>query len=106
MRTIKSASELENLLKEDKAIMLDFYADTCPPCQALMPTVEKLAGEYEGRVDIQKVDVHKFPDLRTKYGIGSIPTLLFIKKSEVLEKSMGVIPEALLKEKLERLIQA
>jgi len=105
MRTIKSATELENLLKENKAIMLDFYADTCPPCQALMPTVEKLAGEYEGIVDIQKVDVHKFPDLRTKYGIGSIPTLLFIKKTEIVEKSMGVVPEAELREKLDRLVQ-
>ena len=105
MRTIKSATELENLLNENKAIMLDFYADTCPPCQALMPTVEKLAGEYEGIVDIQKVDVHKFPDLRTKYGIGSIPTLLFIKKTEIVEKSMGVVPEAELREKLDRLVQ-
>ncbi len=106
MRTIESAKELEKLLKEDKAIMLDFYADTCPPCQALMPTIEKLADEYEGKVDIQKVDVHKFPDLRTKYGIGSIPTLLFIKKSEIVDKSIGVVPEALLKGKLDQLIQA
>jgi len=106
MRIIKSATELENLLKEDKAIMLDFYAESCPPCRALMPTVEKLADEYEGRVDIQKVDVHQFPDLRTKYGIGSIPTLLFIKESEIVDKAMGVVPEALLKDKLDNLIQA
>ncbi|MDE5424201.1 thioredoxin family protein [Ancylomarina sp. DW003] len=106
MRTIKSARELENLMKEDKAIMLDFYAETCPPCRVLMPTVEKLADEYEGRVNIQKVDVHQFPGLRTKYGIGSIPTLLFIKESEIVDKSVGVVAEAQLKEKLDRLIQA
>ena len=104
MRTIESAKELENLLKEEKAIMLDFYADTCPPCRALMPIVEKLADEYEGRVDIQKVDVHKFPELRTKYGIGSIPTLLFIKESEIVDKTIGVVPESELVEKLNKLI--
>ncbi len=104
MRTIESAKELENLLKEEKAILLDFYADTCPPCRALMPIVEKLADEYEGRVDIQKVDVHKFPELRTKYGIGSIPTLLFIKESEIVDKTIGVVPESELVEKLNKLI--
>lgn len=104
MRTIESAKELENLLKEDKAILLDFYADTCPPCQAIMPIVEKLAAEYEGKVDFQKVDVHKFPELRTKYGIGSIPTLLFVKKSEVVDKTVGVVAESVLVEKLNKLI--
>ena len=104
MRTIESATELEKLLKEDKAILLDFYADTCPPCQAIMPIVEKLAAEYEGKVDFQKVDVHKFPELRTKYGIGSIPTLLFVKKSEVVDKTVGVVAESVLVEKLNKLI--
>ena len=104
MRTIESAKELENLLKEDKAILLDFYADTCPPCQAIMPIVEKLAAEYEGKVDFQKVDVHKFPELRTKYGIGSIPTLLFVKKTEVVDKTVGVVAESVLVEKLNKLI--
>ncbi|BAX81384.1 thioredoxin family protein [Labilibaculum antarcticum] len=106
MRKIESAQELDNLLKEDKAIMLDFYADTCPPCQALMPTIEKLAEEYKGKIDIQKVDVHKFPKLRTKYGIGSIPTLLFIKESEIVDKTVGVIAESALKEKLDNLLHA
>ncbi|PKQ60438.1 thiol reductase thioredoxin [Labilibaculum filiforme] len=105
MRTIESAEELENLLKEDKVIMLDFYADTCPPCQAIMPIVEKLADEYKGKIDIQKVDVHKFPDLRTKYGIGSIPTLLFIKKSEIVDKTVGVVAESVLVEKLDNLLK-
>ncbi|MDE5419486.1 thioredoxin family protein [Labilibaculum sp. DW002] len=104
MRTIESATELEKLLKEDKAILLDFYADTCPPCQAIMPIVEKLAAEYEGKVDFQKVDVHKFPELRTKYGIGSIPTLLFVKKTEVVDKTVGVVAESVLVEKLNKLI--
>ncbi|MBI9059237.1 MAG: conjugal transfer protein TraF [Labilibaculum sp.] len=104
MRTIESAKELENLFKEDKAILIDFYADTCPPCQALMPIVEKLAAEYEGKVDFQKVDVHKLPELRTKYGIGSIPTLLFVKKTEVVDKTVGVVAESVLVEKLNKLI--
>lgn len=106
MKKIESAQELENLLKEDKAIMLDFYADTCPPCQAIMPIVEKLAAEYEGKVDIQKVDVHKFPDLRTKYGIGSIPTLLFVKETEVVDKTVGIVSESVLVEKLDNLLNS
>ncbi|MCT4602411.1 MAG: thioredoxin family protein [Marinifilum sp.] len=106
MKAIENAKELENLLKQDNAILLDFYAETCPPCQALMPVVEKLAGEYEGKVEFQKVDVHKFPELRTQYKIGSIPTLLFVKKSEVVEKTVGVLAESVLVEKLDNLIKA
>ena len=105
MKAIENAKGLENLLKKDHAILLDFYADTCPPCQVLMPIVEKLAGDYEGMVEFQKVDVHKFPDLRTKYQIGSIPALLFIKKSEIVDKSVGVVPESVLVNKLENLIK-
>jgi Thioredoxin domain-containing protein len=106
MKEIENAKELENLLKKEHAILIDFYAETCPPCQALMPIVEKLAGDYEGKVEFQKVDVHKFPDLRTKYQVGSIPTLFFVKKSEIVDKSVGVVPGSVLVEKLESLIKA
>ncbi|WP_165836011.1 thioredoxin family protein [Marinifilum breve] len=106
MKAIENAKELENLLKEEHAIFIDFYADTCPPCQALMPIVEKLAGDYEGKVEFHKLDVHKFPDLRTKYQIGSIPALFFVKNSEILDKSVGVVPESTLVDKLESLIKA
>jgi len=105
MKVIENAKELESLLKQDNAILLDFYADTCPPCRALMPLVEKLAGKYEGKIEFQKVDVHKFPELRTQYKIGSIPTLLFVKKSEIVEKTVGVIAESELTEKLNNLIE-
>jgi len=105
MKVIENAKELESLLKQDNAILLDFYADTCPPCRALMPLVEKLAVKYEGKVEFQKVDVHKFPELRTQYKIGSIPTLLFVKKSEIVEKTVGVIAESELTEKLNNLIE-
>ncbi|RKE02499.1 thioredoxin [Marinifilum flexuosum] len=106
MKAIENAKELENLLKKDHAILIDFYAETCPPCQAIMPIVDKLAGDYEGRVEFHKVDVHKFPDLRTKYQIGSIPALLFVKNSKILDKSVGVVPESALVDKLESLIKA
>lgn len=105
MKAIKNANELANLLKQDHAILLDFYAETCPPCQALMPTVEKLAEDYEGKIEFQKIDVHKFPELREQYKIGSIPTLLLVKKSEIVDKSVGVVPESVLVEKLNDLIQ-
>jgi len=106
MKAIENAKELENLLKQENAILLDFYAETCPPCRALMPLVEKLADEYEGKVEFKKVDVHKFPELRTQYKIGSIPSLLFVKKSEIVEKTVGVIAESVFTEKLNNLIEA
>jgi len=104
MKTIENNSDYETLLKQDRPILLDFYADWCGPCQALLPTVEKLSKEYEGKVEIQKVNVDQNSELAKKFEVRSIPALFFLKDTKVIDKLNGVVPEAVLREKLEAIL--
>jgi thioredoxin 1 len=104
MKTIENNNDYEKVINQDKPVLLDFYADWCGPCQSLLPTVEKLSEEYEGKVEIQKVNVDENRDLAIKYGVRSIPALFFIKDTEIVDKLNGVVSESILKEKLEALL--
>lgn len=104
MKSIANSTELDHLIQQKTPILLDFYANWCGPCQALLPTVEKLASEYEGKVDIRKINVDDSRELATRFGVRSIPALFFIKNEEVVEKSTGVLTESVLKEKLNQLV--
>lgn len=104
MKSIENNTDYETLLKQDKPILLDFYADWCGPCQSLLPTVEKLAVEYDGKIEIQKVNVDKNNELASKFGVRSIPSLFFLKNKEVVDTLNGVVPENVLREKLEALL--
>jgi thioredoxin 1 len=104
MKTIENNSDYEKVINQEKPVLLDFYADWCGPCQSLLPTVEKLSEEYEGKVEIQKVNVDQNRDLAIKYGVRSIPALFFIKDTEIVERLNGVVSESTLKGKLEALL--
>jgi len=104
MKTIENIEAYENLINQEKPILLDFYADWCGPCQSLLPTVEKLAGEYEGKIEIQKVNVDKNNELASKFGVRSIPSLFFMKNAEVVDTLNGAVTETVLREKLEALL--
>lgn len=104
MKTVATELEYTNLLKQDKPILLDFYADWCGPCQSLLPRVEKLSKEYDGKVEIQKVNVEQNTELAAKYGVRSIPSLFFIKNAEIEDKLNGLVPESLIREKLNALL--
>ena len=104
MKTIENIEAYENLINQEKPILLDFYADWCGPCQSLLPIVEKLAGEYEGKIEIQKVNVDKNNELASKFGVRSIPSLFFMKNAEVVDTLNGAVTETVLREKLEALL--
>jgi len=89
------------VLQSDKPALVDFWAPWCGPCQMMGPTIDKLAGDYEGTAVIAKVNVDDSPDLASKYGIRSIPALLFFKDGEVADQLVGVQSEDQLKEKLD-----
>jgi len=104
MKTIESINDYENLMNQENPVLLDFYADWCGPCQALLPTVEKLSKDYEGKVEIQKVNVDQNQELAAKFGIRSIPALFFMKNEEIVDRVNGTLPESEIREKLDALL--
>lgn len=91
----------EEVLQSDKLSVVDFWAPWCGPCIALGPTIEQLAEEYEGTVNVGKVNVDENPNLSVEYGITSIPCVLFIKNGEVVDKQIGAATKSTFQKKVE-----
>ena len=93
----------ETLTGHRGVLMVDFWAEWCGPCRAIAPVLEDLARESAGRVTLAKVNVDENHALAGRYGIRSIPTILFVKAGKVVDQVIGAIPRAKLKEKLDAL---
>jgi len=102
---ITDANFQELVLNAGKPAMIDFWAEWCGPCRMLTPVVKELSTEYEGRVVVGKVDVDSNPGISMKYGIRNIPTLLFFKNGEVVDKQVGVVPKGALVNKIEAILK-
>jgi len=84
----------EEVLKSDVPVLVDFYADWCGPCRMMMPVVEELAGAYEGKAKVGKVNVDEQGDIAEQYGVMSIPAFVVIKDGKVVDQGLGAMPKA------------
>ena len=95
----------EIVLKADKPVMVDFWAEWCGPCRMIAPYVEEISREYAGQAIVAKCDVDNSPGVAAKFGIRNIPTVLFFKNGVVADKQIGAVPKVNFVNKLTRLLQ-
>lgn len=102
MAEIKLTSQnFENeVLKADKPVLVDFWAEWCGPCKMLSPVIEEIAEEYEGKIKVAKCNIDEEMQLALQYGISSIPTILLFENGEIVKKSIGFAPKESLIEEL------
>lgn len=88
------------VLQSDKPVIIDFWAEWCGPCRMIAPIIEELAAEHDGKVKVGKLDVDSNQQTAVKYGVRSIPTVLFIQNGEVVDKIIGAVPKTMFEEKI------
>ena len=94
----------ELVLKADKPVIVDFWAEWCGPCRMVGPIVEEIGNEYGSKAVVGKLDVDSNPGVTSKFGIRNIPTVLFFKGGEVVDKQVGAVPKSNLVNKLDAIL--
>jgi len=101
---INDANFEELVLQADKPVLVDFWAEWCGPCRMIAPIVQEISEEYAGKLVVGKVDVDSNPGIATKFGIRNIPTILFFKNGEVVDKHVGAAPKTALLSKIDSIL--
>ncbi|MFR9543863.1 MAG: thioredoxin [Rikenellaceae bacterium] len=96
-----NSNNISELEASDSLLVIDFWAEWCSPCKTLVPIIEELATEYEGKANICKCDVEENDPISTKYGVRNLPTIVFVKGGEVVDRHVGSISKVDLTAKIE-----
>ena len=104
MAQVVTNANIAEILSSSQPVVIDFWATWCGPCRVLGPTVEEVAGEYEGRAVVAKCNVDDCEDISMKYGIRNIPTLLFFKDGQVVDRTVGVVSKQEITSRIDKLI--
>ncbi len=97
-------SSVNEVLQTDKLVIIDFWAEWCGPCKMVGPIIEEISEDYKDQVVVGKLDVDDNDETTSKYGIRNIPTVLFIKNGEVVDKVVGAGPKKMFTDKIDKLI--
>ena len=104
MAILITDSSFDELLGSGLPLVVDFWAEWCGPCKMIAPVVEELSGEYSGKVNIGKIDVDENNEISSRFGIRNIPTILFFKNGQLVDKQVGATQKSALVQKIEALL--
>lgn len=90
-----------DVIASSQLTVVDFWAEWCGPCRAIGPVIEELAKEYDGKVNVGKVNVDLNPETSMTYGITSIPAILFFKNGQLVDRQVGAVPKSVLEKKIQ-----
>jgi len=97
-------ANIEEVLQSEKLVVIDFWAEWCGPCKMVGPIIDQISEEYKDRVVVCKLDVDNNDETTSRYGIRNIPTVLFLKNGEVVDKIVGAGPKNMFTDKIEKLL--
>lgn len=95
----------EQVLRSDKLSVVDFWATWCPPCIAIGPIIDSLANDFEGKVNVGKLNADENPDVSVTYGVTNLPCVLFIYDGKVVDKQIGAAPKSVYTQKIQQILQ-
>ena len=104
METKITSSNFETLKNGELPLVVDFWATWCGPCRMIAPVIEELAKEYDGKINVGKCDVEECDDIAAEFGIRNIPTILFFKGGEIVDKMVGAASKSKIEEKFKALL--
>lgn len=104
IKVVTDATFEQEVLRNDKPVLVDFWATWCGPCRMVAPVVEQIASEYSEKLQVAKLDVDQNPDVAMKYGIMSIPTLMIFRDGKIAQRMVGYMPKETMKKYVDSVV--